>query len=497
MINLVATGVIASSIRNRPLFVKVTAAMASSTSQKMNSVLASSHSSSSLGLSCEGEDEIAMFPLTVDEIKLNTQYVDSIVAKEMSSLAIEDLETVYNDVHCVTSDIPETAELKRKCLFQLQQELSRITDKPAYNLAQSMDAPYVENDNFRLQFLRTDKMDPALAAGRLVRHFQAKLELFGKDLLAKDVTQDDLDEETMTALYDGSAQVLPIRDRADRLIIASLLHSASISIKAKLRRVFYITMVNAEDEETQRKGCVGISYLVGDEFSFSELAHRNSWNSKVPVLWNALPIRFEALHFCHDSFAWKTLFAVVKIASTMFTRIRVREHYGNQSECLIHLQTFGIPIDAFPIGNDGTRSTDTHVDKWTKRRLLERLRNQEDQNHQQEHNTKSIEEPVVRVQVPGQSDVLLGRGRPCYHHIGNIRLRKLIELRSQEYDVASYAEKQRITNEILSLIHKSMGRFLKDDGSGWSEVQRTVAKKKVAHAFRTLRSSRKGGRDSS
>jgi hypothetical protein len=413
---------------------------------------------------------------------------------------MQDLEKVYNDVHCLSSEVPENPELIQECLYQFQLELGKITEKTAYDLARSMDSKYVENAKFRLQFLRADGMDPARAAGRFVRHFQSKLELFGMSLLARDITQDDLDEETLAALYDGTGQTLPVRDRAGRLILLSFGHPPNISVTAKLKYIFYSMMVNAEDVETQRKGCVAVAYLVGQTFSWSELSHRRAWNAKLSsVLSNALPIRVDAFHFCHDSFVWRAIFAAFKIAATMSRRLRIRERWGTHSECMAYLQSFGIPTHVFPWSSDGTLLMDAHVEKWTRRRAWEHQRRQaalENANIGRGGNrctniTNISDENSVRVDVPGPEDVLLGRGQHRYLHPGNIRLRNLIELRSDEYDFSTLAQKQRITGEIMHTIHELTGRFLKDDGFCWVEVDDAVAKKKVAHAFRTLRQSRK------
>ena len=102
-----------------------------------------------------------------------------------------------------------------------------------------------------------------------------------------------------------------------------------------------------------------------------------------------------------------------------------------------------------------------------------------------------LEEFSRCVNVPGREDILLGRGQPRYLHPGNIRLRNLIELRRQEYDNATSAVKRRITNEIIHAIQERTGRFLRNDGLCWVEVDDAVTKKKVAQAFRTLRQSRK------
>ena len=183
---------------------------------------------------------------------IDAKDIDSMVAQEMLKLSMEDREKVYYDVHGVSSPIQETPELIQNSLEQLDHELKQVEhDFPAYQKALSMDSAYVQNPKFRLMFLRADRMDPKLAAQRIGRHFQAKLELFRSELLVKDITQDDLDAEAIKSLYDGSSQSLPERDRAGRLIIVSCLHSLEVSLEAKLRRVLYFTMAEAEDDETQ------------------------------------------------------------------------------------------------------------------------------------------------------------------------------------------------------------------------------------------------------
>jgi hypothetical protein len=85
--------------------------------------------------------------------------------------------------------------------------------------------------------LRADDYDPYKAALRLVRHFESKLNLFGEELLCKDITQDDLDEETLKCLYSGWIQDLPVRDMAGRVVNVAFkkLQDLDIPVKAKVR----------------------------------------------------------------------------------------------------------------------------------------------------------------------------------------------------------------------------------------------------------------------
>lgn len=480
----------------------------------------------------EDEDDILLYPPLSKDVQ--PEDVDSLIAKEMSSLSIKDREKVYFDVHGVSDETKETPELITNSLREMRIELDNLPNVEAYQTAISMDPGYVQNEKFLLKFLRTESFDVPKAARRVVRHFQSKLELFGKDKLVKDILQDDLDEESLAFLYDGSAQVLELRDRAGRLVIVSLFHPSGVSVISKLRRTFYGMMVEAEDEETQRKGCVGISVLAGRSVSLSETPHRLEWSSRLASLLRALPIRYEAMHLCHDSITWRPFQAIFKVAASMFTRVRIREHYGNQAYCLFRLQTFGIPTDFFPLDEDGRILTEGNISRWGKRRNLERIRlhgqkteqsekagkggateklekqEEEDQEQKEERGgdtaspkritelktPNSAEEggkspgDLFRVGTPGHSDVLLGRGKAYYQHVGNIRLRNWIEEKSPMYEKANFTEKQRIGSEVVSLIKKSGGRFLKEDHAGWVEVEHVIARKKVAHAFRTLRALR-------
>ena len=132
-------------------------------------------------------------------------------------------------------------------LSNLEVELQLWTSKEAYEAKKSMNPDYVSDKKFQLKFLRADRFDAKQAALRLVRHFQAKLELFGKSKLVKDIVQDDLDRDDMEALYSGFSQMLPVRDRAGRLVWVWIVHpehnclkeEAKVSLIERWRHLLY------------------------------------------------------------------------------------------------------------------------------------------------------------------------------------------------------------------------------------------------------------------
>jgi hypothetical protein len=166
----------------------------------------------------EDDEEIAVLPDVVPPVAPCPTFIDSLVAKQMARLSNKDREEVYFDLHGVSKDVVETPSMVHQKLNQLEKELDQLTKKDAYQVARSINPEYVLNVEFQLKFLRADRFDAKKAALRLARHFQAKLELFGEGKLAQDISQDDLDQDDMEALYSGYSQSLPLRDRAGRLV---------------------------------------------------------------------------------------------------------------------------------------------------------------------------------------------------------------------------------------------------------------------------------------
>jgi len=114
--------------------------------------------------------------------------------------------------------------------------------------------------------------------------------------------------------------------------------------------------------------------------------------------------------------------------------------------------------------------TQDHKTFWEKRRQLERKYS-----------------GLGKVVSPGPFDVLLGRGRLCQEHVGNVRYRQLVLKHKEQYDNASTVHKTSISLMIVNLVKDSSGRFLKDNGDGWVEVEDKRSRDKVSHSFRTLR----------
>lgn len=91
--------------------------------------------------------------------------------------------------------------------------------------------------------------------------------------------------------------------------------------------------------------------------------------------------------------------------------------------------------------------------------------------------------------APGTNDVLIGRGKKCYQHSGNVKFRNLVAFKLDDYSAAkTKQEKSRILAAVMAEIRENSdnGGFLKNDPATglWFEVGDFLAREKTSQAFR-------------
>jgi len=110
----------------------------------------------------------------------------------------------------------------------------------------------------------------------------------------------------------------------------------------------------------------------------------------------------------------------------------------------------------------------------------------------EEHEESSTNPLLQRSFEPGSSDVILGRGKKCFHHEGNENFRKTVASRLIEYKRAgkNRTEKTHILFSVVSSIRRAnpIGRFIKKnpDTKRWYDVGDFVAKEKISQSFRDM-----------
>jgi hypothetical protein len=251
--------------------------------------------------------------------------VETLLADDMTSLSMKEREDVVHEIHGLSRIREETPGFVQDRLRAMQAALDALgeADRRAYSVAMQLDPSYVEDPDFRLKFLRCDLWDADAAALRLARHLQVKLDLFGRDLLCRDVRQRDLSPEARRGLMGGAIQILPVRDSVGRVVVLLLpdLTDPDIPAEALLQRSFYINTVTTEDVTSQRNGSVLVV------FKKTRREHPVSFRRHFTLL-SALPIRRNAVHVCFDLSIVTGSFGMFKYACEKFTRQRVRIHKG-------------------------------------------------------------------------------------------------------------------------------------------------------------------------
>jgi hypothetical protein len=279
---------------------------------------------------------------------------DALLAKEMNSLSLDERERVFEDIHAIPRVSDEDPKCVEASLAEMAENLEKIKKKSAYDKAYFLSPGYVENPKFKLMFLRCENFDAKKAAVRFANHFERKLELFGSDMLVREIQFDDLTPDDRAALLSGSIQFLSVKDRSGRTVCcnAQKYHNYKhwtnhvrrvyaftrfflryptflthvLCIKMQMKVLWYLAMGNlADDEDIQRFGLVLVVYCVGPfkmaEIDREMMTHGMDYS-------HGLPLRYSALHYCFDDPRLRPVISFSKLIVDTSTRLRFRAHFG-------------------------------------------------------------------------------------------------------------------------------------------------------------------------
>jgi len=453
------------------------------------------HQHNGNGLSFHGgstNDNYNIQPFTPTKIMqhielANVARLDQVVAEKMKAPSIDDQE----DVNGVTQPDEETAPFLTAKLDDMDISINLIADRDAFNMALRQSAEYVNDPKLRLMFLRTTYFNSKTAAARFVKFFQRKLDLFGERLLTKDITMADLDKDDLAFLYSGKTQLLPERDSAGRFVFCSFKLDAELfNTMAPARIYFYLVMALLEDEDVQRYGMVGVN---GSDGYVKNFNHQQRMNLlKTADNTNVYPLRIGSFHIIDNTqnLVVRQIINLLRLSFSMSIRHRFRIHFGSLQECQYSLMQYGIPISALPITEDGDIVLTYHL-KWlaARRELEERQSINSKCNPSQSNNNNETSSDSNSAIVMTERDVLLGRGRFCQEHPGNLRLRKKIADRFEEYERVRRKLKKQMSEQIVREIQEEGGRYIKrcPRTALWHEVEFAEAREKTAHGFRKKR----------
>eukprot|EP00934_Nitzschia_sp_Nitz4_P001639 Nitzschia sp. Nitz4//scaffold313_size41840//25742//27504//NITZ4_007437-RA/size41840-snap-gene-0.32-mRNA-1//1//CDS//3329547433//1639//frame0 len=413
-------------------------------------------------------------PLKVSRDADQKQF-DASLAQEFNSLSIQDRELSYEEVHGVAEIMEENPEMLERHLAEFDVAVQHIAHKPAYDLAYSQDPGYLHSRKFRLMFLRSDRFVAADAAQRMVRFLEKKRNFFGEQCLTRSLMLQDLSKDELASLKTPTCSVLPSRDRSGRLVMAFFPFGGTpySEFMATLRSCMFTLLALLEDEETQKRGIVQVSWYMGNLPS-GDLTREFVVDMCELPTW--MPFRVVGYHMCMDNNPINALLgrAVSAVVNPKLRRVR-KLHHGTPTEVMYELLSYGVPVDSFPLTTDGLLKKNSRKkyiqrmrsrDAWIEERHLERRALLQQRGGVMDPNE---DDPMVvfpKTDLPMPNDVLLGQGKPYQHHTGTVNLRWLVDDNLDAYTAANKADKAKMTWMIVRKI-QTQGRFLKKEKDDW------------------------------
>ena len=180
--------------------------------------------------------------------------------------------------------------------------------------------------------------------------------------------------------------------------------------------------------------------------------------------------------------------------------LKFQSHMGTHLECRYNLMTFGIPPEILPVDDDGTVTTKDYE------QLLARVARKEESDDSSGSANTTRSQPTASSAskdtedtelVPGDMDVVMGRGSTHKRGQGYANLKALLERHYEEYYSVTRFEKTVISRMIYERMVESGSRFMAKattkktadpvKGPVWYQLDEEDARDRIAHAFRNLR----------
>eukprot|EP00980_Cylindrotheca_fusiformis_P005717 scaffold1192_cov58-Cylindrotheca_fusiformis.AAC.11 len=149
--------------------------------------------------------------------------LEDTLAAEMSNISFQERVKAMDDVHCVGEGLHENEETRTRSLAEFDGIVNCTKDR-LYGLAASQNMDFVEDESFRLKFLRAQLYDANKAVRQMMSFLHFKATYFGEDKVAREIGLSDLTQEDVALLKSGVFLIPEHRDRAGRLVLYILNH---------------------------------------------------------------------------------------------------------------------------------------------------------------------------------------------------------------------------------------------------------------------------------
>ena len=237
----------------------------------------------------------------------------------------------------------------------------------AYRRAQ-MECPGEVSDERKMAFVRREDGNLALAAARLARYWQFRLNAFGENRCFQPLTlAGSMIDEVVPMINHRIYNVLPVTDTAGRAIIfvdSSKRNYDKFSADQEVRVYLYILQTIAEDRQLCRRG---ITFL-----STGKHSERKHFSRKFAQLRreaeDCSPLHVRASHLCQPSTIMSyVIHPIMKHFMPQDFRLRFRLHHGSDEEVLRALEGYCLPRDRVPTELGGDVALD--MNQWVLDRM--------------------------------------------------------------------------------------------------------------------------------
>eukprot|EP00538_Stauroneis_constricta_P013081 CAMPEP_0119546558 /NCGR_PEP_ID=MMETSP1352-20130426/927_1 /TAXON_ID=265584 /ORGANISM="Stauroneis constricta, Strain CCMP1120" /LENGTH=571 /DNA_ID=CAMNT_0007591277 /DNA_START=303 /DNA_END=2018 /DNA_ORIENTATION=- len=446
---------------------------------------------------------------------------ERLLANELQSLTIQDRELVYDEIHGIIHNTPssdsqtenghsngkgnnddgknagasDAAEALNQQLEQLQVEIDVIRKKDAYNRAAFLSPFAVENVTLRKRILQSAQGNPKVAAKRMDKYFQVKLQLFGEYAFVRPIRWTDLCGLAQWILEnDALVRHESITTNERSVLIFNFARFPCTNngneVHAILQALWYINAtIPPKSMSSQKNGMITITNTIDAKsqqmFNFLKaLQDLSRWG-----FTNTMPLRMTSNHICFGDSQMKPYISLLLLAVSQDMRLRTKFHFGSPLECMYELGAYGVPgfllnsLDRDYDTTSSSRPSSPHGSQLMPRQLhLQKMFEYEQQLWDEYINSKP---PHLHFR-PSSTCVLLGRGYPFQSYEGNQNLMKYLETQKHLYEEADgKTEKTAATSAIAqSIIGRT--KFLRRSGLFWEEVPSTVARQKISMSVRNL-----------
>jgi len=363
----------------------------------------------------------------------------------------------------------------------------------------AMGSEFIHTRDFRIKFLRAERYDAAKAAVRLCKCLHCLQKWYGDFALVRPLYLTDLEEQSLKFLKEGYSQLLPTRDRSGRRVIVQVgSFGPEYEEMAKIRAMTYLALVASQDETTQRKGLIILTWVNIGIMNAHMKNRRNGRSLNNMKDWlDSLPVRFSGFHGCMPN---EPIYNILKALYLTFFprehRPKIRVHSGTNVEIEYSLRQFGIPVDDIPRTPSGSVKTKNAVRFLKIRTAMDNYRKQQECALKALNNGSQLDpaklamynRPFPGIECPDLHCVLFRKSGVAWDHPGNVEFRSLIQEREADRSKQkTLMQKDAYLHGIIQEAYQRGFRFLLFDSSNnwYTEIldYETVRK----HVFQAVR----------